>query len=220
MPRQRFSKPWFHQSSGYWCTSVNGKRSYLDKDYTVACRKLKQLRADQLGGKPVGPDWIDAPFADLADEFLEDTKARRKPSTYAVYRYRLLRALKILGTAIRVGEIRKFHLAKIERELAGSLRSNTIKDTIATVQTVFSWAVKHDMLADNPLVGYQKPRGGRHPDHCQCVSRCEAPPGCNQWPRFPSQPASVGRGRPTLNRFCPFLSRRRRAGPNNSGILL
>jgi hypothetical protein len=30
-----------------------------------------------------------------------------------------------------------------------------VKDTLATVQTVFSWAVKHDLVTENPFVGYE-----------------------------------------------------------------
>ena len=58
-----------------------------------------------------------------------------------------------------MGELRKFHLAKIERELSAKRYSpTTIKDTIAGVQGVLNWAVAQDMLDTNPLVGYQKPR--------------------------------------------------------------
>ena len=52
MPRQRPVKPWLHDASGYWCTSVNRKRIYLDKDYQAALRKLRQLRADEKRQQP------------------------------------------------------------------------------------------------------------------------------------------------------------------------
>ncbi|MDA0921396.1 MAG: hypothetical protein O2945_20190, partial [Planctomycetota bacterium] len=55
--------------------------------------------------------------------------------------------------------MRKLHLAKIEGAFKNDLSPTTVKDTIATVQTVFSWAVKHDLVTENPLVGYEKPRG-------------------------------------------------------------
>ena len=41
--------------------------------------------------------------------------------------------------------------------MTGDYSPTTIKDTITTLQTVFTWAVKHDLLMDNPLAGYQKP---------------------------------------------------------------
>lgn len=156
----RSSKPWFHKRSGYWCTSEQGRRIYLDRDYQVAAAKLRERRAAKLRAEHGSRcEWLDVPFALLADEFLDDIQARRAKATYDGYRYRLTRALKILGAKLRVGELRKIHLAKIEQKLTGKVGPTTVKDTIATVQCVFSWAVKHDLLIDNPLVGFEKPRG-------------------------------------------------------------
>ncbi len=47
MARRSTGKSWLHEKSGYWCTSVDRKRVYLDQDYKVACRKLRQLKADR-----------------------------------------------------------------------------------------------------------------------------------------------------------------------------
>ncbi|MCA9261895.1 MAG: hypothetical protein KDA61_21905, partial [Planctomycetales bacterium] len=116
MPRRSTGKPWLHDTSGYWCTCLDDKRVYLDRDYTVACRKLRQLKADRKRAEQgVANDWLQAPVADLADLFMDDVQARRKPNTHAGYRYRLLRALQIVGPRTRVGEVGKFHLAKIEQ---------------------------------------------------------------------------------------------------------
>ncbi len=115
MARKHSGKPWLHGASGWWCTTVDGKRKKLDKDYRVACRKLKALSVQQKR-ELAGHDRLDVRLAELADEYLADSKARKKPATYESRRYRLLRALRILGTTVRVGELRKFHLAKIERE--------------------------------------------------------------------------------------------------------
>ena len=160
MARRSTGKPWLHEKSGYWCTSVDRKRVYLDRDYKVASRKLRQLKAD-LRRKEQGAsnEWLDVPIADLADEFLDDIQARRKPNTHAGYRYRLLRALQVIGPATRVAEIRKLHLVKIEQKMTGKYSPSTVRDTIAVLQSVFSWAVRHDLLTENPLFGYEKPRG-------------------------------------------------------------
>lgn len=157
MSRKPSDKPWLHANSGYWCATVNGKREYLDKDYKLACRKLRASRARQNRQEAGDRDWLEAPFAQLADEYLADVQARRKALTYESCRYRLLRALKVLGCKLPVAGIRKLHLATIERELTGYYSPTTIKDTIAAVQGVFNWAVKHDVLESNPLLGYEKP---------------------------------------------------------------
>lgn len=162
MPRRPSGKPWFHESSGYWCSTVGGKRAYLDKDPTAARRKLRALLAAQrrreLGAED---EWLDEPFAQLVDEFLDDIRARKKPATYEAYRYRLLRALRLVGLKTRVGELKKIHLARIEQKMTGRYSPTTVKDTIAAVQAVMAWAVRHDLVLENPLVGYQKPAARR-----------------------------------------------------------
>ena len=162
MGRKPSGKPWLHSPSGYWCVTLDGKREYLDKDYQVAGRKLKALIARRKRELAGGREWLDQPFSVLADEYMADIKARKKPATYISVRYSLLRALKILGSALRVAEIRKLHLAKIEQSLTkAKYSSTTVKHTIAAVQGVFHWAVKHEVLDGNPLVGYEKPKAHR-----------------------------------------------------------
>ncbi|MBX3426580.1 MAG: tyrosine-type recombinase/integrase, partial [Pirellulales bacterium] len=159
MARRTTGKPWLHEPSGYWCTSVARRRIYLDKDYKVACRKLRELRAEHLKTQQgAGSDWLRAPFADLADEFLDDVKARRKPQTHLGYRNRLARALGIIGPRTLVQEICKLHLARLEQRMTADYSPSTVKDTIAAVQAVFAWAVRLDVLVVNPLIGYKKPQ--------------------------------------------------------------
>ncbi|MFV2068267.1 MAG: tyrosine-type recombinase/integrase [Pirellulales bacterium] len=160
MARRPSGKPWLHEQSGYWCTSVERKRVYLDTDYKVACRKLRQLRADQKKSEQgAATEWLQSPFVDLADEFLDDIQARRKPDTHTGYRYRLLKALRIIGPATRVADVGKLHMAKIEQQMTGQYSPSTIRDTIATCQSVFNWAIRHNLLIENPLAGFEKPRG-------------------------------------------------------------
>ena len=155
MPRKPSDKPWPHTPSGYWCATVNGRREYLDKDYKAACRKLKALRSQAKREATGGREWLDATFA---DEFLADRKHHWKPDTYDVNRARLLSALRILGTCLRVVEFRKFHLAKIEREFrAKEYSPSTIRGTLTVVQGVFNWAVEHELLDASPVPRYKKP---------------------------------------------------------------
>ena len=149
-------EPWLQKSSGWWCKKVGGKLEYLAKDYKAAKHKLSQL-VHAAQANSLTRDWLEAPFSNLADEYLEDVKARRAPATYSGYRYQLVRAMKILGVSIRVRELKRIHLAKIEQQMTGKFSPATIRDTIAVVQQVFNWAVRNDLLEKNPLVGYQKP---------------------------------------------------------------
>ena len=157
-PKIRISEePWLHGASGWWCATVNGKRKKLDKDFVAACRKLKALRVQAKKGLVHNRDWWDASFAQLADEYL-DKLTGKKPATYCSFRYGILRALKIIGTTVRVAELRKFHLAKIEKHLEDDGYSpTTIKDTITTVQGVLNWAVEFELIDTTPLPKYRKP---------------------------------------------------------------
>ena len=87
MAGKNSGKPWLHEATGIWCTSDHGKRIYLDKDYKVACRKFRELiaarkRQQQLELQGVSEDWLNRTLADLSDEYLDDVKARKKPSSY------------------------------------------------------------------------------------------------------------------------------------------
>jgi integrase len=162
MGRKPLDKPWLHNSTGYWCITFDGKREYLDRDYQVACRKLKALKARRKREQAGGREWLDQPFSVLADEYMADIKARKKPATYRAVRYSLLRALKILGSTLRVGEMRKLHLRKIEQALQPPDYSpTTLKHTIAAVQAVFYWAVDLELLDSTPFVKYKKPKAHR-----------------------------------------------------------
>ena len=159
MPRKPSDKPWLHKSSGFWCATVNKRREYLDRDFKLACRKLKALRNPTNQAASLSRDWLDATFAELADEFLTDLKDRKGEESCSSYRYRLLRALKVLGPDIRVGELRRFHLKLIERDARSGKSPSTKRDTIGSVIRVFNWAVEFEMLDANPFAGYKKPKG-------------------------------------------------------------
>ena len=158
MARKPSDKPWLQGATGWWCATISGKRVYLDKDQKVACRKLKSLRRKAKHPQPANRDWLDAPFSELADEFLDDVKARKPAATYRNFRYCTLRALRVLGTTLRVGEMRKFHLAKLEQVLVKEEYSpTTIRDTIAMAQQVLNWAVDQELLDVSPVPKYKKP---------------------------------------------------------------
>jgi len=162
MARKSSGKPWLHGASGWWCATIGGKRKKLDKDYKAACRKLKARLAQAKRGDASGREWLDASFSELADEYLDHIKATKKPASYVAFRYGILRALRILGTTLRVCEVRKFHLARIEQEMSKADYSpTTIKDTITTVQQVFNWAVEQELLDSSPVPKYRKPRARR-----------------------------------------------------------
>ena len=155
-------KPWLHGASGWWCATVNGKRKKLDRDLVAARRKLNSIRALAKNGLTSDRDWWDAPFSELADEYLDSVKvqaeANKKPATYVSFRYDILRALKIIGTSVRVCQLRKRHLHGIDTKLkADGFSPTTVKHTITTVQSVLSWAVENEYIDFHPVPKYKKP---------------------------------------------------------------
>jgi integrase len=156
MARKPSDKPWLQGATGWWCATVAGKRVYLDKDYTAACRKLKSRRARAKKGVVEDRDWLDATFSELADEYLDHIKATKKPNSYSAFRYGILRALKILGPRLRVCEMRKFHMAKIHQAMAkAEYTTTTIKDTITTLRQVLNWAVENEYIDTSPIPRYK-----------------------------------------------------------------
>ncbi len=156
MARKPSDKPWLQGATGWWCATVSGKREYLDKDYTAACRKLKSLRSRLKKGVVEHRDWLNATFSELADEYLDHIEATKKHNSYLAFRYGILRALKILGSELRVCEMRKYHMAKIHQVLAKEEYSpTTIKDTITTVRQVLNWAVENEYIDSSPVPRYK-----------------------------------------------------------------
>jgi hypothetical protein len=137
MSRKASEEPWLHQASGFWCATMNGKRTYLSRDYHIAVKTLRQHQRKKRSQCPdPDRDWWGASFAELADEYLEDVKASRAPRTYRNNRERLARALRVLGLDIRVGQLKRLHLSKINQYMTRKYSSATIRDTIAPVQGV------------------------------------------------------------------------------------
>ena len=64
------------------CATIGGRRKKLDKDFVAACRKLKALRVQAKKGFVGNRDWWDAPFSELADEYLDFIKAKKKPAIH------------------------------------------------------------------------------------------------------------------------------------------
>ena len=159
MARKVSNKPWFHEASGFYCTTHLGKRVYLDKDPEVAQRKLKKLRSGVSSNSKLDREWLDATFAELTDEFINDVRERKGEDAATSYKYRLLRALKVLGAELRVGQMKRFHLKQVERSPEAGKSPSTVRDTLGSVIRVFNWAVDFELLDANPFVGYRKPKG-------------------------------------------------------------
>jgi hypothetical protein len=113
------NEPWIHGASGFWCKKVAGKLHYLDRDERVAKRKLAKLLRDKEREASGNRDWLQARFSELCDAYLDEVKDLREPATYEGYRYRLLRALRILdpGRNVSTGLRQLRYEISVAREL-------------------------------------------------------------------------------------------------------
>jgi integrase len=84
--------------------------------------------------------------------------SRKSEGTYTDYQDLLERARTYLGDDLTVGEVRKFHPAKLEQGMHDGYSPTSVYKTIHAVQRVFAWAVEVQILDYSPLVGYRKPR--------------------------------------------------------------
>jgi hypothetical protein len=82
-----------------WEATLPGPRPH------AAQRTLKKLSQEKRRGDAGQKEWLDAPFSDLADEFLDDIKARRKPTTYGSDQEMLELAQQHMGVAPRVFDL-------------------------------------------------------------------------------------------------------------------
>ncbi len=158
MPKSDPYEPWFHKGARLWCKKIAGRFHYLDADYRTAKRKLRRLVREMAKARSGAVDWLHAPLGQLCDEFLDDVQARRAAETYVAYRHRLQRALEVIGPGTPIASLRRFHLNQIERRYLPQHSPTTVRDTITTLQTALNWAVAQELLEDNPLRGYVKPR--------------------------------------------------------------
>jgi len=95
MPKLSPNVPWLHEASGFYCKKIAGKLYYLDRDAGIAKRKLAKILREKEHEGSGNRDWLQAPFSELCNAYLDEVKGLREPATYEGYRYRLLRALKI-----------------------------------------------------------------------------------------------------------------------------
>ena len=179
MARKHSGKPWLHGASGWWCTTVDGKRKKLDKDYRVACRKLKALRSQQKREQAGGHDWLDVRFAELADEYLADSLGQKEASN--------LRKPPVSSSCVHFGfSEQRFASVSCGSSISPRSSGNWAKASTARRRSrtrllksrrVLNWAVSQDLLDMNPLTGYEKPRPRRRtriitPEEFQSLLRC------------------------------------------------
>jgi integrase len=154
MPRQ--PKPFFHR--GWWVTDVGGERTKLAAgraNRKQAVDELRQLLA-KVEYAPEHKTLRQLAVWELCDQFLDWVKIHRAEKTYSDYHDWLTRWVKLHGKRrardIRPLDLEKWKAALVEKEL----KPCTVNHAIIAVQTAWSWGVKNEVLAVNPLAKVEK----------------------------------------------------------------
>lgn len=160
------SKPWSRVRRGkrLWYVTIAGHQHPLGDDEQAAWDEYHKIMNRIGQGTPEEAcRGLEVPLRELFAAYLADTKAKRKHRYFEEQQRRLTHVGKMIGGTTLASEIRRFHLAKVERDMVQAGYSpTTINDTMASLQAVFAWAVRQDIADHNPLVGYRKPaRRGR-----------------------------------------------------------
>jgi len=154
MPRR--AKPFFHR--GWWCTNTGGTRTKLAQGRANKDAAEDAL-LDLLNERRHYPDRKTYPqltVRDLCDKFLDWVELHRAEDTYDDYRDWLNKWVKLHGTT-RAREIQANDLEEWKQKLAKQdLSPWTVNHAIISVKTCWSWSVKNDFLAVNPLQKVQK----------------------------------------------------------------
>ncbi len=97
--------------------------------------------------------------AEVAERFLTDYS---RPRLKNLDRYRriariaLQRALPLLGE-LRADAVRPAHLDRLRGDLSKTHAAASVRHSMAFLSTMFGWAVKAGLVANNPLRGVEKP---------------------------------------------------------------
>lgn len=111
-------------------------------------------------------------FGGVAGAYVADLAGRRKPNTVDAASYRLRYAVEFLDPATPIKDVRRFHLAAIEKGMREATKQigpkddqktvkrfgpTTINSVLSAVQAVVAWAVETDRIPSNPVAKYKKP---------------------------------------------------------------
>lgn len=157
----RRPKPFFHRGS--WWTNAGGRRTRLAKGRNNRKRAeaalidlLKSLKDQPAPTEPDRLTGLAVTVSDLCERFLAWVKLHRSEATHADYSYWLGRWEAAHGPE-SAAAVQALDLKSWKGQLAQTgVSAWTVNHAIVTVKVCWSWAVKYDFLAANPLAKVQK----------------------------------------------------------------
>jgi integrase len=151
-------KPWFRKDKKAWYLQVSRhQQKCLGKTKAEADVAYREWLLDQ--GQPLPrQDQQKLTVAEIAQEFLDDSKANNDPRTYDFYRYFVVPFVGRFGSA-RAATFPPLSFQKWLNEHEGWQGSR--RNAVVAIRRLFNWAVKRKLIPENPILSVEKPRRRR-----------------------------------------------------------
>ena len=150
----RAAKPWFRKQTGWWMVTLGGKQHKLAEGHEN--KKLAQKRFHELQLLVAeAPESADMRVASVCDAFLQWPARRQAAETYRGYSFYVQSFCEACGY-FHVVDLRPHHVTKWmdSKPWGPTMQFNAVR----TAQRVFNWAVKEQLLPQNPIKGMERPR--------------------------------------------------------------
>ncbi|QEG35916.1 tyrosine-type recombinase/integrase [Bythopirellula goksoeyrii] len=148
-------RPFFRKQTRSWYVWVGKKLINLGKEKKLALVKFEQLNSCSSSDASLEP------VVSVLNRFLAWTCNNRSQKTYRWYKDFLRSFAQHIGKSLRVTDLTADHVDTwIEAEFP-SASDSTIRGAMGAVQRAMNWAVGRRLLQYSPLVGLERPAGGR-----------------------------------------------------------
>jgi integrase len=147
-------KPWYRKSKKAWYLQVaRGAQKCLGKTKAEADRAYRQWLIEQ--GESLPPEERRRlTVAELAQEFLDYSKAHTKPKTYESYCYFVVPFVERFGS-VAAATFPPLTFTKWLDEHAGWKGSR--RNAIVAIKRMLNWAAEQKLIPENPLRSIRKP---------------------------------------------------------------
>jgi integrase len=147
-------KPWFRKDKKAWYLQVSRyQQKRLGKTKAETDLAYRQWLIEQGGTLPAD-QFKRLTVAEIAQEFLDDSKANNDPRTYDFYRYFVVRFVTRFGAAL-AATFPPLSFQKWLNEHEGWKGSR--RNAIVAIRRLFNWAVKRKLIPENPILCVEKP---------------------------------------------------------------
>ncbi|MFZ1932418.1 MAG: tyrosine-type recombinase/integrase [Thermoguttaceae bacterium] len=150
----RRPEPWWWKKRQAWFVTIDGARHNLGPDEDDARQRFHELMAEPRKRR-VGSNSVVA----ICDAFVDWVQKHRSPDTYRWYKDRLQRFVETIPPALRVTQLRPFHVQQFIDGM--ELSSGTKRNYVRAVKRAMAWAEEQGYIDRSPVVHMKKPRGGR-----------------------------------------------------------